>query len=115
MWVVGRPGAPDLNTALGRIREAEFIYLITPYPQPQYAFKHPLTREVAYHSLLGDQRARLHAMVAAALEKLRADRLGQYASLTAHHREAARNGDQATRSQRRPAPQRSEVKPRRRC
>src|SRR5207245_1162509 len=40
---VGRPGAPDLDTALGRIREAEFIYLVTPYPQPQYAFKHPLT------------------------------------------------------------------------
>src|SRR2546428_402048 len=101
---VGRPGAPDLDTALGRIREAEFIYLVTPYPQPQYAFKHPLTREVAYHSLLGDQRARLHAMVAAALEKLRADRLGQDASLIAPHWGAPGMRHEATPSQRRAAP-----------
>ena len=107
---VGRPGAPDLDTALGRIREAEFIYLVTPYPQPQYAFKHPLTREVAYHSLLGDQRARLHAMVAAALEKLRADRLGQYASLIAHHWEASGMRYEATRWQRRAALQVSNIK-----
>src|SRR5439155_288471 len=107
---VDPPGAHDLGTALGRLQEAEFIYLVTPYPQPQYAFKHPLTREVAYHSLLGDQRARLHAMVAAALEKLRADRLGQYASLIAHHWEASGMRYEATRWQRRAALQVSNIK-----
>ena len=61
----------------------------TPYPVAQYAFKHPLTLEVAYQSQLGDRRARVHASVAQALERLRADRLGEFASLIAHHWEVS--------------------------
>src|SRR6185436_4606773 len=40
--------------ALAALQEAEFIHEAAPYPQPQYAFKHPLTREVAYQSQLAE-------------------------------------------------------------
>jgi predicted ATPase len=68
-----------------------------------YAFKHPLVREVVYRSQLNDRRARVHAAVATALEKLRADRLGEYASLIAHHWEASGMRFEAGRWKRRAA------------
>jgi adenylate cyclase len=100
----------DVTTALGTLQAAEFVHLVTPYPQPQYAFKHPLTRDVAYHSQLGDQRAKLHATVAAALERLRAERLGEYASLIAHHWDASGMRFEAERWRRRAALKVSNIK-----
>src|SRR5439155_1684458 len=54
-------------------------------------------------SLVGERRARLHAAVATALETLRADRLGEYASLIAHHWEASGMRFEAARWKRRAA------------
>ena len=99
-----------LATALSGLQEAEFIHEVMPYPAPQYAFKHPLTREVAYQSQLGERRARLHAAVAAALENLRADRLGEYASLIAHHWDASGMRFEAQRWRRRAALKVSSIK-----
>src|SRR5439155_1377617 len=79
----------DLAAALRALVTAEFIHATALHPEAAYAFKHPLTQEVAYHSQLGDGRARLHAAVAAALQELHSDHLGEYASLIAHHWEAA--------------------------
>jgi class 3 adenylate cyclase len=93
----------DLGAALGALQEEEFLHLIGPAPRPEYAFKHPLVRDVAYWSQLGERRTRLHAAVAAALEKLRADRLGEYASLIAHHWEASGKRFEAARWKRRAA------------
>jgi adenylate cyclase len=107
---VGGLADHDLATALGSLQEAEFIHLVSPYPQPQYAFKHPLTREVAYQSQLGEPRARTHASVAAALEKLRGDRLGEYAALIAHHWQASGMRFEAARWQRRAALKVSNIK-----
>jgi predicted ATPase len=60
-------------------------------------------RDVAYRSQLAERRARLHAAVATALEKLRADRLGEHASLIAHHWEASGVRLEAARWKRRAA------------
>ena len=103
-------GDDDLAAALGALQEAEFVYLADPYPRPLFAFKHPLTREVAYHSQLGEKRARLHAAAAVALEKLRADRLGEFASLIAHHWHASGMRYEAARWQRRAALKVSNIK-----
>ena len=78
-----------LGATLVVLQDAEFVDEVQPYPHPKYAFRHPLTQDVAYHSQLGERRAHLHAVVAAALEKLRADRLGEHAALIAHHWDAA--------------------------
>ena len=107
---------PDLGAALDALQAAGLLRLVTPFPRPEYAFKHPLMRDVAYRAQLGDRRARLHAAVASALERLRVDRLGEYASLIAHHWEAAGMRYEALRWQRRAALKVAniKVKPRRR-
>jgi len=59
------------------------------YPDLEYSFKHPLTQEVAYASLLGERRAHLHGTVARAIEELHDDQPGESAALISHHWEAA--------------------------
>ncbi len=54
-----------------------------------YAFRHALTQEVAYQSQLESRRAELHAETARALQDLHAERLGEHASLIAHHWQAS--------------------------
>ncbi len=83
----------DLAAALRLLKDAEFIYEQSLYPVAEYAFKHPLTQEVALHSQLKEQRRRTHAAVARALEAAHADRLDETAALLAHHHEEA--GDAA--------------------
>jgi adenylate cyclase len=95
--------AHDLGAALAALQDGEFMRLVAPSPRPEYAFKHPLMRDVAYRSQLAERRARLHAAVATALEKLRADRLGEHASLIAHHWEASGVRLEAVRWKRRAA------------
>ncbi|MBI4518718.1 MAG: AAA family ATPase [Deltaproteobacteria bacterium] len=68
---------------------SEFLYETSLYPHAEYSFKHPLTQEVAYESLLRVRRARIHAAVARALAAGETERLDERASLVAHHFEAA--------------------------
>ncbi len=62
-----------------------------------FAFRHTLTQEVAYQSQLESRRAELHTRTARALEEIHADRLGEHASLIAHHWQAAGSRYQAAR------------------
>jgi class 3 adenylate cyclase len=96
-------GERDLQGALGQLQDGEFLRMVAAAPRPEYAFKHPLMREVAYRSQLQEPRARLHAAVATALEALRADRLGEAAAFIAHHWEASGRRFEAARWRRRAA------------
>jgi hypothetical protein len=58
----------ELGGVLETLSNAEFFYPLTLYPVAEYAFKHPLTQEVAYNSQLGDRRRQIHAAVARAIE-----------------------------------------------
>jgi adenylate cyclase len=86
--VAGLPG-DDLAAALRTLVAAEFVYEEALYPYAEYAFKHPLTQEVAYRSQLGERRARVHAEVARAIEAVDAGRLDERAALLAYHCESA--------------------------
>src|SRR5215211_2534528 len=79
----------ELEDALRALAAAEFIYEESPYPEPEYAFMHPLTREVAHRSQLAEQRARVHRRVAEAIAELYPHKLDEQAALLAHHSEAA--------------------------
>jgi class 3 adenylate cyclase len=79
----------ELRTALAALRTGEFIYDRALYPVAEYAFKHPLTQEVALGSQLQDRRRRTHALVACAIEEILADKLDEHAALLAHHWEEA--------------------------
>ncbi|MEN8181887.1 MAG: adenylate/guanylate cyclase domain-containing protein [Myxococcota bacterium] len=93
----------DLSEALGVLKAAEFVYEEALYPIVEYAFKHPLTQEVALKSQLQDRRRRMHAAVAGALEEANADRLDERAALLAHHWDEAGDERQAARWHRRAA------------
>jgi class 3 adenylate cyclase/tetratricopeptide (TPR) repeat protein len=86
--VVELPAA-ELSEALRSLVQAEFLYERTLYPEREYAFKHPLTQEVASATQLRERRQRIHAAVAAALAAHHADTLDEKAALLAHHWEQA--------------------------
>ena len=100
--VAGLPSY-ELDAAVRALIDADFLVERTPYPEPEYAFRHPLTEEVAYRSQLGERRRRVHADVARAVESVFADRLDERAALLAHHWEQARESLSAARWHRRAA------------
>ncbi len=67
-----------LQRGLARLQEAEFLYETQLFPDREFTFKHALTHDVAYAGLLGERRRALHAAVAAAIERLHADRLVEH-------------------------------------
>jgi adenylate cyclase len=76
----------------GRLRalvQGEFLYEQSLYPELEYAFKHPLTREVAYGSLLRERRRELHARTAEAIEERAGAAADAQAAVIAHHFEEA--------------------------
>jgi hypothetical protein len=77
--------ANELKIALAALRRAEFIHDQALYPVVEYAFKHPLTQEVALGSLLQERRRHLHGAVASAIELETTDRPDESAALLAHH------------------------------
>jgi len=75
----------EISRGLIRLRAAEFLYETSLFPEVEYTFKHALTHEVAYGSLLQEQRRVLHAWIVEAIERLYPDRLSEHVDLLAHH------------------------------
>ena len=75
----------DLQRSLAHLQAAEFLYETRLFPEPEYTFRHALTQEVAYGSLLHERRRELHARLVEALERLYPERLSELASRLAHH------------------------------
>jgi class 3 adenylate cyclase/tetratricopeptide (TPR) repeat protein len=77
--------SPDrLAAGLGRLQAAEFLYETRLFPDPEYTFKHALTHEVAYGSLLSDRRRELHRRIVATIEQ-RSGPPGDEVERLAHH------------------------------
>src|SRR5215510_3534667 len=74
-----------LYRSLAQLQAAEFLYETSLFPEPTYTFKHALTHEVAYGSLLHERRRVLHARIVAALEALAGDRLDDQVERLAQH------------------------------
>ena len=74
-----------LRGCLAQLQTAEFLYEVQLFPDLQYAFKHALTHEVAYGSVLQERRRALHAAIVEAMERLYADRLAEHVERLAHH------------------------------
>src|SRR5207247_604064 len=88
---------------LHALTSAEFLYQEALYPEAEYAFKHPLTQEVAYRSQLAERKARVHAAIARAIEEVESGRLGERAALLAYHWEHAGEAREAGKWHRRAA------------
>ncbi|MBI3303806.1 MAG: AAA family ATPase, partial [Deltaproteobacteria bacterium] len=74
-----------LHPLLSHLQEAEFIYERPAFPEVEYIFKHALTQEVAYNSLLIERRKALHERAAQAIEVLFHSRLEDHYNELAHH------------------------------
>ena len=74
-----------LHHALAHLQAAEFLYETRLFPDREYTFKHALTHEVAYSSLLQERRRVLHARIVEALEALAGDRVTEQVERLAHH------------------------------
>ena len=85
----------DLRAGLSRLQAAELLYAVCLYPEPEYTFKHALTHEVAYGSLLQERRKELHPRIVAAIERLHPDRLEEHVERLAHHAVAGDVWDKA--------------------
>jgi class 3 adenylate cyclase/tetratricopeptide (TPR) repeat protein len=74
-----------LHQGLTRLQAAEFLYEARLFPELEYTFKHALTHEVAYGSLLHERRRTLHARIVEDIEGLYADRLTDQVERLANH------------------------------
>ncbi len=75
----------ELRGRLTSLVGLEILYEKALYPELEYIFKHALTQEVAYESLLKQRRQEIHGRIARAIEELYADRLPERYELLAYH------------------------------
>jgi class 3 adenylate cyclase len=71
--------------ALRELQAIELIYEKALFPELAYVFKHALTQDVAYGSLLTQRRLEIHRRIGEAIEELYADRLAEQYAVLAHH------------------------------
>ena len=74
-----------LRKSIARLQAGEFLYETSLFPEPQYTFKHNLTYEVAYASLLHERRRALHARIVEVVEALPEESRAARVEFLAHH------------------------------
>jgi class 3 adenylate cyclase/tetratricopeptide (TPR) repeat protein len=89
LGLVERVAPPEftqqLEAMLEDLQAREFIYEEPQAGESKYYFKHALTQEVAYSSMLSERRKLLHERIAAAIEELYANCMDDYVAAAAHH------------------------------
>ncbi len=75
----------ELRGGLVQLQAAEFLYETSLFPEVEYTFKHGLTYQVAYNSLLMERRRTLHALIVDVMESVYSDRLSEHVERLAHH------------------------------
>ena len=85
----------DLKSSLFTLQDLEFIYEKRVFPELEYIFKHALTQEVAYNSLLIKKRKETHDHVGQAIEQIYTDRLEEFYEMLAHHYTLSENSRKA--------------------
>jgi predicted ATPase/class 3 adenylate cyclase len=85
LQAVAEVSEAELRPSLTHLQAAEFLYETRLFPELEYTFKHALTYQVAYESLLHERRRDLHTRIMEALEVLTGDRLSEQVERLAHH------------------------------
>lgn len=84
-----REAGDRVQDVIGELRALELIYEKAAHPELAFMFKHALTHDVAYESILVARRRTLHQIVGSAIEELYRDRLVEHYEALAHHFERA--------------------------
>src|SRR5918996_3220216 len=77
--------AEEVLDNLAELEEAQFLKTSSLYPDLTYSFRHALTHDVVYSTLLKEQRRTLHARIVDALEALYPERRLEHVERLAHH------------------------------
>jgi ABC-type oligopeptide transport system substrate-binding subunit len=85
----------QLDQHLSQLQRADLVREKTRRPELEYIFRHSLTQQAAYNSLLIERRREFHRKVGEALEGLFTDRPEEFYGLLAHHFDAAGEQDKA--------------------
>jgi tetratricopeptide (TPR) repeat protein len=85
----------ELLSQLSVLKSSELLYERGIYPELIYVFKHALTNDIAYDSLLVKKKTETHEKIAVAIEELYAGRLEQYYQILAEHFIKSRNYERA--------------------
>jgi predicted ATPase len=80
---------------LASLQRKEFLYEQPAFPEPDYIFKHALTQEVAYGTVLQERRKAIHERTAQAIETLYSANLDEHYSELAHHYTRSGNTEKA--------------------
>ncbi|MBI4767029.1 MAG: guanylate cyclase, partial [Deltaproteobacteria bacterium] len=75
----------DLKSELLNLQGLELIYEKSLFPELEYVFKHALTQEVAYNSLLSNRRKEIHKRIGKAIEELYAGNMEEFYEILAYH------------------------------
>jgi tetratricopeptide (TPR) repeat protein len=86
---------PEITSHLSALRDSELLYERGIFPQATYIFRHSLTQEVAYDSLLQKRKQEIHERVAEAIEELYQDRIDEFSEVLAHHYSRGENWEKA--------------------
>ena len=81
----------DLYRVLVALQAKEFLYEQPAFPESEYLFKHALTQDVAYSTVLHEQRKALHEQTGQALEELYRLSLSDHYNALAHHYQLSEN------------------------
>jgi class 3 adenylate cyclase/tetratricopeptide (TPR) repeat protein len=82
---VAQMSPDDVGRELQLLESSDFLYKNSPDHSPEYSFKHEITRDVAYHTLLLSRRRTLHAKVVQVLEEGSTSGVREHVDLLADH------------------------------
>jgi tetratricopeptide (TPR) repeat protein len=89
----------ELKAYLLNLQGLEFIYEKSLFPELEYIFKHALTQEVAYNSLLHKRKKDIHEKIGKAIEQIYAERLEEFYEMLAYHFDQGEVWDKAVEYQ----------------
>ena len=81
----------ELLSNLSALKDSELLYERGVYPQSTYLFKHALTREVAYDSILGKRKKTLHEKIGNAIEEIYKNSIAEYYEILSEHYSMSEN------------------------
>lgn len=81
----------DLLSHLSALKDSELAYERGIFPQSTYIFKHALTREVVYDSILDRRKKELHREIADAIEQIYKDNLEEHYTVLSKHYDISEN------------------------
>jgi class 3 adenylate cyclase/tetratricopeptide (TPR) repeat protein len=87
----------ELEKRFNDLERIDLVHARTIVPELEFAFKHALTQEVSYKSLLRSERTEIHERIAAVMEALFTDRIAEFYETLAFHYQRGRSPFKAVR------------------